>query len=126
MWRTTIHCGCTLLLAASAARGAEQVAAAPAPKAGDKELSGMSIVGNDDAPKSLAIVPWKSWRWARARRARALDDRQPVDRDVQTGFDYYQIRAESAGRKSEGQVRWSSVFRGRILFRGGLFMPRSR
>ena len=27
---------------------------------GDKELSGMSIVGNDDAPKSLVIVPWKS------------------------------------------------------------------
>ena len=30
------------------------------PKGGDKELSGMSIVGNDDAPKSLVIVPWKS------------------------------------------------------------------
>lgn len=25
-----------------------------------KELSGMSIVGNDEAPKSLYIVPWKS------------------------------------------------------------------
>ena len=24
-----------------------------------KELSGMSIVGNDEAPKSLYIVPWK-------------------------------------------------------------------
>lgn len=28
------------------------------PKA--KELSGISIVGNDEAPKSLYIVPWKS------------------------------------------------------------------
>jgi len=25
-----------------------------------KELSGMSIIGNDEAPKSLYIVPWKS------------------------------------------------------------------
>lgn len=25
-----------------------------------KTLSGMSIVGNDEAPKSLYIVPWKS------------------------------------------------------------------
>ena len=25
-----------------------------------KALSGMSIVGNDDAPKALYIVPWKS------------------------------------------------------------------
>lgn len=32
-------------------------------KAGDgaaKELSGISIVGNKEAPKSLFIVPWKS------------------------------------------------------------------
>ena len=28
------------------------------PKA--KELSGISIVGNDEAPKSLYIIPWKS------------------------------------------------------------------
>ena len=25
-----------------------------------KEMSGISIVGNDEAPKSLYIVPWKS------------------------------------------------------------------
>ncbi|SCZ64628.1 hypothetical protein [Thiohalomonas denitrificans] len=25
-----------------------------------KELSGISVVGNDEAPKSLYIVPWKS------------------------------------------------------------------
>jgi hypothetical protein len=104
MWRTMIHCGSALLLAASAARGAEQVAAAPAPKAGDKELSGMSIVGNDDAPKALVIVPWKSSAMGSALDvSRALDDgRQPVDRDVfRRELDYYQIRAESAGGKSE-------------------------
>src|SRR5205814_9980758 len=26
----------------------------------DKVISGMSILGNQDAPKSLVIVPWKS------------------------------------------------------------------
>ena len=26
----------------------------------EKVMSGMSIVGNDEAPKSLVIVPWKS------------------------------------------------------------------
>lgn len=26
----------------------------------DKEVSGMSIVGNNETPKSLVIVPWKS------------------------------------------------------------------
>ena len=50
-----------LCLAAGAASAAESPEkGAPAPKAGDKELSGMSIVGNDDAPKALVIVPWKS------------------------------------------------------------------
>lgn len=33
---------------------------APQPETAPKELSGMSIVGNDEAPKSLYIVPWKS------------------------------------------------------------------
>jgi hypothetical protein len=27
---------------------------------GDKAMSGMSILGNNDAPKALVIVPWKS------------------------------------------------------------------
>jgi len=85
------------LLAAGAALAAE---APPAPKAGDKELAGMSIVGNDDAPKALVIVPWKSSAMGSALDvSRALDDgRQPVDRDVfQRELDYYQIRAESSG-----------------------------
>ena len=38
---------------------------APAEKTGDginqpKAMSGMSILGNEEAPKSLVIVPWKS------------------------------------------------------------------
>ena len=53
MPRTFIYC-MTLLLVAGAARSEDAT-----PK-GDKVLTGMSIVGNDEAPKSLVIVPWKS------------------------------------------------------------------
>ena len=69
----------------------------------DVELSGISIVGNDDAPKALVIVPWKSSAMGGALDvSRSLDDgRQPVDRDVfRRELDYYQIRSESAGTGS--------------------------
>jgi len=65
---------------------------------GDKVLSGMSIVGNDDAPKSLVIVPWKSSELGETLEvSRALDDgRGPVDRDVfQRALSYYEIRSGS-------------------------------
>ena len=69
-------------------------AAEPEPE-GDKVLSGMSIVGNDDAPKALVIVPWKSSDLGDVLDvSRALDDgRGPVDRDVfMRSLDYYEIR----------------------------------
>jgi hypothetical protein len=95
-----------LCLAAGAAFAAEPPAkGAPAPKASDKELSGMSIVGNDDAPKALVIVPWKSSALGSALDvSRALDDgREPVDRDVFVReLDYYQIRSESSGTGGSG------------------------
>jgi hypothetical protein len=49
-----------------------------------KELSGMSIVGNDEAPKSLYIVPWKSSELGVKTSLQMLFDEQlvPVDRDV--------------------------------------------
>lgn len=62
----------------------------------DKLLGGMSIVGNDEAPKSLVIVPWKSSLLGNTIDvSRALDDeRQPVDRDVfMRELDYHEIRA---------------------------------
>jgi len=91
-----------LLLACSAAQ-AKDAATVDAKKApgGDKEMSGMSVVGNDDAPKSLVIVPWKSSGLGDVLDvSRALDDsRLPVDRDVfMRELDYYQIR-ESSGAK---------------------------
>jgi hypothetical protein len=91
-----------LWLAAAAARAAEAPdpgGSAPA-KSGDKELAGISIVGNDDAPKALVIVPWKSSAMGSALDiSRALDDgRQAVDKDVfERELDYYRIRSESTG-----------------------------
>ena len=87
----TLVCLIPLLLASTAAWSEE-------PRAGDKLLPGMSILGNDDAPKSLVIVPWKSSELGDTLDvSRALDDgRRPVDRDVfQRELDYYQIRAAS-------------------------------
>src|SRR5215813_13473227 len=95
----TFLCCTALVLAAGAARAADTP-----PQAGDKQLSGMSIVGNDDAPKALVIVPWKSSAMGSALDvSRALDDgRQPVDKDVfLRELDYYQIR-ESSGPNGSG------------------------
>ena len=49
-----------------------------------KELSGMSIVGNDEAPKSLYIVPWKSSEIGVETSLNTLlnEGDMPVDRDV--------------------------------------------
>ena len=84
---------CISLLLVTGAAGAEGVA-----DEGDKLLDGMSIVGNDEAPKSLVIVPWKSSGLGDALAvSRVLGDgRQPVDKDVfMRELDYYQIRAGS-------------------------------
>jgi hypothetical protein len=104
--RHFIAWGSALLLAGAArAADAPDASAAAAPKSGDKELSGMSIVGNDDAPKALVIVPWKSSALGSALDiSRALDDgRQAVDKDVfERELDYYQIRTESSGSGGAG------------------------
>ena len=65
---------------------------------GDVTMSGMSILGNDEAPKSLVIVPWKSSQLGDVPGlSRLLDDAtQPVDKDVfLRELSYYQIRSNS-------------------------------
>lgn len=50
-----------------------------------KAISGISIVGNNEAPKSLYIVPWKGSDLGAATDLSSdlLDDRTaPVDKDV--------------------------------------------
>ena len=64
---------------------------------GEKRLSGMSIVGNDEAPKSLVIVPWKSSQIGDSLGISTLldDSRKPVDREVfLRALQYYEIRSE--------------------------------
>jgi hypothetical protein len=59
-----------------------------------KELSGMSIVGNDEAPKALYIVPWKSSDvGAETSLSMTLTERAaPVDRDVfMRQLDFYEV-----------------------------------
>lgn len=67
----------------------------PAVPGGDVVLSGLSIVGNDETPKELVIVPWKSSQLADAPGiSRLLDDStQPVDKDVfMRELAYYGLR----------------------------------
>lgn len=64
---------------------------------GSKAL-GMSILGNQETPTSLVIVPWKSSEVGRATGISPMldDSRQPVDREVfMRELRYYQIRSEN-------------------------------
>ena len=64
----------------------------------DAKALGMSILGNQDAPTSLVIVPWKTSEVGRSMGiSPALDDsRQPVDKEVfMRELRYYQIRSET-------------------------------
>ena len=62
-----------------------------------KTLSGMSILGNEEAPKSLVIIPWKSSELGDdISLGDTLDDRaKPVDKEVfLRELRFYEIRAE--------------------------------
>ena len=86
-----------VLVMAAGQAGAEENPATDeksASKVETKELSGMSIVGNDEAPKSLYIVPWKSSELGQeAGMNMMLDERDvAVDREVfMRQLEYYQI-----------------------------------
>src|SRR5687767_2489436 len=63
-----------------------------------KTLSGISILGNQEAPKSLVIVPWKSSEIGdMPGLSRLLDDSvQPIDKEVfMRELDYYEIRSSA-------------------------------
>jgi len=70
----------------------------PAQKGGDVKMSGMSILGNEETPKSLVIVPWKSSQLGDMPGvARLLDSTtQPVDKDVfMRELAYYEIKSKA-------------------------------
>ena len=82
--------------AAAKSKVAQRAADAKPTAADDKTLSGMSILGNQEAPKALVIVPWKSSRLGdEIGLSKTLDDgRRPVDKDVfMRELAYYEIRA---------------------------------
>ena len=61
-----------------------------------KTLSGMSILGNEEAPKSLVIIPWKSSELGDdISLSDTLDDRAtPVDKEVfLRELRFYEIRS---------------------------------
>jgi hypothetical protein len=65
---------------------------------GGKAL-GMSILGNEEAPKALVIVPWKSSELGNGPGVSTLldDSRLPVDKEVfMRMLRYYEIRSEMA------------------------------
>ena len=91
MYRKLVVCLCVVLFSAVMA-AAQEVEEDTESKA--KELSGMSIVGNDEAPKSLYIVPWKSSELGVATSLDTMLDQGdvPVDRDVfMRQLEFYQI-----------------------------------
>jgi len=75
--------------------GEEKAAAAgEAGGSGTREMSGMSIVGNDEAPTSLTIVPWKSSEIGAGASLNTMlsEDDVPVDRDVfRRQLEFYRV-----------------------------------
>jgi hypothetical protein len=87
--------------------GQEQTEEAQPQTEGDPKLTtvpgskalGMSILGNQEAPKALVIVPWKSSELGNGPRVSTLldDSRLPVDKEVfMRMLSYYDIRSETA------------------------------
>jgi hypothetical protein len=94
MYRKLILCLCVFLFWAVMALAQDAKNVNKDKQAKAKELSGMSIVGNDEAPKSLYIVPWKS---SEIGVKTGLDmmlnaGDVPVDRDVfKRQLEFYKI-----------------------------------
>jgi len=85
----------TLALVASTAI-ADEPPKAPAKPPENREMSGISILGNQDAPKSLTIVPWKSSEiGAGIGLSNSMNGRAtPLDKDVfARQLHYYAIRS---------------------------------
>ncbi len=100
----TLYLLLMLLLAPSisAAPDEAETAATPAEEevapqnTGAKKLSGMSILGNEETPKSLVIIPWKSSEMGDdIGLSDTLADRaQPVDKEVfLRELEYFEIRS---------------------------------
>lgn len=75
---------------------AEQHENLVANSSGPRKMSGMSVLGNEEAPKSLVIIPWKSSELGDdISLSDTLDDRaRPVDKEVfMRELKFYEIRS---------------------------------
>ena len=87
-----------LLLATDVVLAEDAPKAKPQAEGDAKEVSGMSVLGNQEAPKALVIVPWKSSEiGASLGISTMLDDsRQPIDKEVfMRALSYYEIRSKT-------------------------------
>ena len=94
MYRKLILCLCMFLFPAVMALAQDLKDVNKAKESEAKELSGMSIVGNDEAPKSLYIVPWKSSEIGVETSLDMMlnEGDVPVDRDVfKRQLEFYQV-----------------------------------
>jgi hypothetical protein len=88
--------GAAAVHAQAPAQPTAQASAAPETAPENRAMSVMSILGNQEAPKSLVIVPWKSSEIGNGIGvSRALDTRiRAVDKDVfMRELKYYGIRS---------------------------------
>jgi hypothetical protein len=95
MYRSLLLSLCLLLAPLGTTMAKDNGPAAKEPAA--KELSGMSIVGNDEAPKALYIVPWKSSEIGVETGLSMMvnDSALPVDRDVfMRQLDYFEVSTQ--------------------------------
>jgi hypothetical protein len=95
MYRKLLLCLCVILFSAVMALAQDVKDVNKDKQSKAKELSGMSIVGNDEAPKSLYIVPWKSSEIGGGTRLDMMLNAGdvPVDRDVfKRQLEFYKIR----------------------------------
>ena len=75
---------------------AESADRADTDTSGPRKMSGMSVLGNEEAPKSLVIIPWKSSELGDdISLSDTLDDRaRPVDKEVfMRELNFYEIRS---------------------------------
>ena len=103
MYRILALCLCMFLSSAAMALAGEtgrDEQVAPAREANEdkeseaREMSGISIVGNDEAPKSLYIVPWDSSEIGGETSLDTMlsEDDVPVDREVfKRQIEFYQV-----------------------------------
>ena len=94
MYRKLLLCLCVIMFWAVAAGAQDEEVDK---ESAAKELSGMSIVGNDEAPKALYIVPWKSSEIGKETRLDTMlnEGDMPVDKDVfRRQLEFYKVSTE--------------------------------